>query len=171
MRLPIAALSGAILFLTLTPAAHAASNGLVIDSCKPNDWNRFGEAVETMNLELLAELARDPEMRNCEFAETARVLLCAFNPIDCVEPAAGPELVSVPVFEPPLDEDQLPPGEPQDPPSDDEPRSDPPGAHIGVERDHSSDGGSSTSGGGASSSTGDAGGSDDGKDDNRPEPR
>lgn len=135
----LAALTGSCM------AAQAASNGLM--DCQPHDWLAFGAAMDPYDVDALRALQAQPELFNCpEILQTVQVLLCAEDPLSCVEPAAG-----IP---------GTPGNVPGDNPGDDtQPGDDPfdgqrPGEPIGVEND----GGDQNSPGGGGNGGGSSGG-------------
>lgn len=149
----LAALAGS--FVT----AQAASNGVM--DCQPHDWLAFGEAMDPYDVDALRTLFAQPELFNCpEIYQTVQVLLCAEDPLSCVEPAAGDPGTPGDI---PGDD----PGDnPGDNPGDDtQPGDDPfdgqrPGEPIGQEND----------GGDQDSPGGDDGGSSGGSDGGRGTP-
>ncbi|MEZ5669721.1 MAG: hypothetical protein R3F55_20235 [Alphaproteobacteria bacterium] len=139
-----------------TSLAHAQATVGVMDSCQAHDWQRFADAVEARDTAALQAMLADPENRLCdELMPTAEALVCAYDPLGCIQPAAGDD---------PDDPDQ-PNGQPNDQPTDnpnDGPFGDDgpfpgqrPGEPLGSENDRTDNSSPTDSGG-------DDGGSDDG---------
>jgi hypothetical protein len=72
-------------------SAWAQSPAEMFDSCRPHDWQRYGEAVEAGDYDALAAMLREPELAGCDvLIASATALVCADDPVGCVAPAAGP---------------------------------------------------------------------------------
>jgi hypothetical protein len=88
---------------------HAQTPAEIFDSCKPHDWQRYGEAVEALDYAALEAMLREPELGACpEILASAGALVCANDPIACIEPAAGGP-GPIPSLNPNFDPQPVPP--------------------------------------------------------------
>lgn len=69
-------------------AGAQAFDRTAFDACNPEAWDMFGYAVEHREYGLLAEMLNAAQYKDCDFYETAELLVCEANPLACLEPSA-----------------------------------------------------------------------------------